>query len=58
VSGEVATLTVKTVPGEVDWSEPNHRIHRAVDYRARILQGNCDFFLDQAESIPQPEANQ
>ena len=41
--------------GEVDWSEPSDRIHRAVNIGKEVFEEVVTFFLDRPDSVPQPE---
>ncbi|HUK23863.1 MAG TPA: hypothetical protein VLV49_04735 [Terriglobales bacterium] len=49
------TLPWKVTPGEVDWSEPSDRIHRAVNVGQVVFEEVVTFFLDRPEAVPQPE---
>ena len=40
--------------GEVDWSEPSDRVHRAVNVGKESFEGVTTFFLDRPEAVPQP----
>ena len=50
-----AALTWNVTPGEVDWSEPSDRIHRAVNVGKETFEEVVTFFLDHPEAVPQPE---
>ena len=41
--------------GEVDWSEPSERVHRAVNTGKETYEEVVTFFLDRPEAVPQPE---
>ncbi len=43
--------------GEVDWSEPSDRAHRAVNIGKEVFEEVVVFFLDRPDAVPQPEAN-
>jgi len=43
--------------GEVDWSEPSDRIHRAVNVGQKVFEEVVTFFLDRSDAVPQPEAD-
>jgi quercetin dioxygenase-like cupin family protein len=43
--------------GEVDWSEPSDRIHRAVNIGKEVFEEVVTFFLDRSDAVPQPEAD-
>jgi hypothetical protein len=40
--------------GQVDWDEPTHRIHRAVNVGNAPYEEVTVFFLDQPNATPQP----
>jgi quercetin dioxygenase-like cupin family protein len=42
--------------GEVDWSEPTDRVHRAVNIGDEVFEEVVTFFLDRPDVEPQPEA--
>ena len=42
--------------GEVDWSEPSDRVHRAVNVGKEVFEEVVTFFLDRHDADPQPEA--
>ena len=42
-------------PGEVDWSEPSDRVHRAVNVGQEVFEEVVTFFLDRSDAVPQPE---
>jgi quercetin dioxygenase-like cupin family protein len=48
-------LPWKTTVGEVDWSEPSDRVHRAVNVGQEIFEEVVTFFLDRPDADPQPE---
>lgn len=48
------TAQWKIIVGEVDWSEPSDRVHRAVNVGEEIFEGITTFFLDRDEAVPQP----
>jgi|SRR5215471_15085005 len=45
----------KVTAGEVDWSEPTDRVHRAVNVGREIFEEVVTFFLDRPDAAPQPE---
>jgi quercetin dioxygenase-like cupin family protein len=49
------SLTSKVTPGEVDWSEPGDRVHRAVNVGKVTFEEIVTFFLDHPDAEPQPE---
>jgi quercetin dioxygenase-like cupin family protein len=49
------TQSWKIVVGEVDWSEPSDRVHRAVNVGAEAFEEVVIFFLDYPDAEPQPE---
>jgi quercetin dioxygenase-like cupin family protein len=49
------TQTSKITVGEVDWSEPSDRVHRAVNVGKKAFEEVVTFFLDRPEAEPQPE---
>lgn len=51
------TLSWKITVGEVDWSEPSDRVHRAVNVGQQVFEEVVTFFLDHPDSVPQPEQN-
>ena len=51
------SLTWKVTVGEVDWSEPSNRVHRAVNVGKEVFEEVVTFFLDRPDAIPQPEEN-
>lgn len=51
--GEAETFNV--APGEVDWSEPGTRVHRAVNVGKEVFEEVVTFFLDRPDADPQPE---
>jgi quercetin dioxygenase-like cupin family protein len=40
--------------GEVDWSEPSDRVHRAVNIGQQCFEEIVTFFLDREDADPQP----
>ena len=50
-----ATQPCKITAGEVDWSEPSDRIHRAVNVGRQMFEEVVTFFLDRSDAAPQPE---
>jgi quercetin dioxygenase-like cupin family protein len=50
-----ATLPWKVTVGEVDWSEPSDRVHRAVNVGKEPFAEVVTFFLDRPDAVPQPE---
>lgn len=51
------TLPWKITVGEVDWSEPSDRVHRAVNVGKQVFEEVVTFFLDHPDAVPQPEDN-
>jgi len=49
------TQTCKITAGEVDWSEPSDRVHRAVNAGKDVFEEVVTFFLDRPDAVPQPE---
>jgi quercetin dioxygenase-like cupin family protein len=45
----------KITVGEVDWSEPSDRVHRAVNVGREVFEEVVTFFLDRSDAVPQPE---
>ncbi|PWT80036.1 MAG: hypothetical protein C5B58_12410 [Acidobacteria bacterium] len=50
-------LAWKITVGEVDWSEPSDRVHRAMNVGNEVFEEVVTFFLDRPDAIPQPEDN-
>jgi quercetin dioxygenase-like cupin family protein len=50
-------LPWKVTVGEVDWSEPTDRVHRAVNVGKEVFEEVVTFFLDRPDAVPQPEEN-
>jgi len=50
-----ATQPCKITAGEVDWSEPSDRVHRAVNVGQQMFEEVVTFFLDRSDAAPQPE---
>jgi quercetin dioxygenase-like cupin family protein len=48
-------VTCKVTPGEVEWSEPGERVHRAVNAGEEVFEEVVTFFLDVPDADPQPE---
>src|SRR5215472_9130234 len=51
------TQPCKIAVGEVDWSEPSDRVHRAVNVGREVFDEVVIFFLDRPDAVPQPEDN-
>jgi len=51
------TQTWKVTAGEVDWSEPSDRVHRAVNVGKEVFEEVVTFFLDRPDAVPQPEVD-
>ena len=47
--------TWKVTAGEVDWSEPSDRVHRAVNVGEEVFEEIVTFLLDRPDAIPQLE---
>ena len=45
----------KVTVGEVDWSEPTDRVHRAVNIGKEVFEEVVTFFLDHPDAEPQAE---
>ena len=45
----------KITAGEVDWSEPSDRVHRAVNVGQEVFEEVVTFFLDRSDAVSQPE---
>ena len=43
-------------PGQVDWDEPNGRVHRAVNTGSTSYEEVSVFLLDRPDADPQPRA--
>ena len=54
-NGEALPWQVKV--GEVDWSEPSDRVHRAVNVGTQVFEEVVTFFMDRPDSDPQPESS-
>ena len=48
-------MVSRVAPGEVDWSEPSDRVHRAVNVGTEMFEEVVTFFLDRPDALPQPE---
>lgn len=48
------TVPWKVRVGEVDWSEPSDRVHRAVNVGKEVFEEVVTFFLDRPDAVPQP----
>lgn len=46
------TLSCPVTPGEVDWSEPSTRVHRAVNVGKQPFEEVVTFFHDRPDAIP------
>lgn len=51
------TLPCTVTAGEVDWSEPSTRVHRAVNVGKQVFEEVVTFFLDRPDAVPQPRAD-
>jgi quercetin dioxygenase-like cupin family protein len=49
------SLPWKVTVGEVDWSEPSDRVHRAVNVGKEVFEEVVTFFLDRPDAVAQPE---
>lgn len=49
------TVPWKITVGEVAWSEPSDRVHRAVNVGKEPFEEVVTFFLDRPDAEPQPE---
>jgi quercetin dioxygenase-like cupin family protein len=49
-------LRVSVAPGQVDWSEPGDRVHRAVNIAETVYEEVVVFFLAHPNDTPQPDA--
>ena len=52
---DVEELVVRS--GQVDWDEPNERVHRAVNVGHTTYEEVVVFFLDAPDAIAQPEVS-
>lgn len=52
--GSRETHIWKLTPGEVAWSEPSDRPHRAINVGSKPFAGVTTFFLNDPEEIAQP----
>jgi quercetin dioxygenase-like cupin family protein len=50
-------LSWNVTVGEVDWSEPSDRVHRAVNVGKEMFEEVVTFFLDHPDAHPQPESD-
>jgi hypothetical protein len=48
-------LTVEITVGEVDWSEPSEKVHRAINTGKVVFEEIVTYFLDSPEADPQQE---
>lgn len=48
------TLLWQVRVGEVDWSEPSDRVHRAVNIGEQVFEEVVTFFMDRDDADPQP----
>src|SRR5262249_43120142 len=46
--------TWKITVGEVDWSEPSDRVHRARNVGKEVFEEVATFFLDRPDAVAQP----
>jgi hypothetical protein len=51
------TAEVRVSPGQVDWDEPSHRAHRALNIGNARYEEITVFFLAHPEDSPQPDAS-
>ena len=49
-------LKVKVSPGQVDWDEPGHDVHRAMNIGEVLYEEITVFFLAHPNDVPQPGA--
>jgi hypothetical protein len=49
-------VEVKVSPGQVDWDEPGHHIHRAMNTGDVPYEEVTVFFLTHHDDVPQPDA--
>lgn len=49
------TLSWDVTMGEVDWSAPSDRVHRAVNVGKQVFEEVVTFLLDRPDAEPQPE---
>ena len=52
------TLEVRVSPGQVDWDEPGHYVHRAINTGKVRYEEIAVFFLAHPEDVPQPDASE
>jgi quercetin dioxygenase-like cupin family protein len=48
------TLSCRVKAGDVDWSEPSDRVHRAVNVGEKVFEEVVIFFMDRDDADPQP----
>jgi quercetin dioxygenase-like cupin family protein len=48
------TLSCRVKVGDVDWSEPSDRVHRAVNVGEKVFEEVVIFFMDRDDADPQP----
>jgi quercetin dioxygenase-like cupin family protein len=48
------SVRVEITPGQVDWEEPNARIHRAVNVGRQTYEQVTVFLLDGPDAVAQP----
>jgi hypothetical protein len=49
-------VEVRVAPGVVDWDEPSHHIHRAMNIADVPYEEITIFLLSQPDDVPQPDA--
>ena len=50
--GEVERFAV--APGQADWDEPSHRVHRGINVGEQPYEEIAVFFLDRPDDVAQP----
>ena len=50
------TAEVRVSSGQVDWDEPSHRVHRALNIGEVPYEEVTVFFLARPDDAPQPDA--
>jgi quercetin dioxygenase-like cupin family protein len=48
------TIEVRVSPGQVDWDEPGHSVHRAMNIGNVPYEEITVFFLAHPDDVPQP----
>ena len=51
--GKIQHISIK--PGQVDWDEPTHRMHRGINLGVQPYEEITVFLLDRPDAEPQPQ---